>query len=197
MSTSYKILGSYLKKGKDSGCVNIFVEGIDFAFDSGTHQFYPWETLESYLYYVNRTTTRLYGIIPIYRSTKYIVNLQFQNAELITLKKRHYPELDELSKVLLQVTLKTLLSKYLARIEEGSTLKFDKLSIDKSGVYRGKKAVAWFDVEGAKVENGVVFVYARNPLKPNKPGLIGTVGFQTPNAHVLTSLVTALAKNVR
>ncbi len=197
MNTSYKLLGSYLKKGKNGGQVNIYSEGIGFDFEATSQQFYSWKDLESYLYYIKRTTTRLYGILPIYSSTKYIVNLQFQNGDLITLKKRHYPEFDKLSKLLLQVTLEPLMSKYLSRITGGSTLKFDKLSIDKSGVYMGKKAIAWFDVEGAVVRNGVIFVHARTPLKPDRPGLIGEVDFLTPNAHILVPLITTLVNSVR
>jgi|GEM_PF-7129136 len=197
MSSNYRLLDSYLVKGENGGQVNIFSEGIEFSFEAVPHKFYFWRDLTSYLYSVQKTTVRLYGIIPLYRTTKYNISLQFQDEELITFKKRNYPELDKLSTMLLQVTLEPLLSKYIGRIADGSTLKYDKLSIDKTGVSQGKKAVAWFDVESAKVENGIVSVYARNPLKPNKPGLIGTVNFQTPNAHVLSPLINSIVESSR
>ncbi len=158
MNTNLKLLGIYAKRGKDGERVNIFDLGMQITSDKGKNLWYPWEKLDLYICYIERTTGKLYGLIPIYRFTKYDIKLKFQNSEVINFTKFQYPELDELSNTLIQATLEPLMNRYITEIDKGSRVSIGEISIDKYRVYQGKKAVTWFDVEGAKVLNGIISV---------------------------------------
>jgi hypothetical protein len=98
-----------------------------------------------------------------------------------------FPGVQEVVEVVSSAVTERLLPKYMSRIETGGTVRFGPFVISRDGVAKDGDEVAWPNVAGVQITNGMVYV---NRL--DRPaGMTATAG-EVPNAVAFSELARYL-----
>lgn len=110
--------------------------------------FMRWDDLEKFY----RQTIKRYTNGQL---TGVYVHLQLTSSDGTTAKFREFVgDIYELEDRIDNEVVKRRLPAAIARVQNGETVQFDKVSVSKAGVTKGGDTLPWSDIEAVKIENG-------------------------------------------
>ncbi len=195
----HQLIGSFQKSWSKS-TIDVFTDG--FSTDlNGSKVFYLWEQIAGYFNRVTKTTTRLYGIVPLYSHTEYLLQFTMEDGHIFIFDR--YKDKKQLSKLLLELTFGPLLAKTKKLLEAFGTVYFGSTALTKAGILLpDRRFIDWSLVKGVGMGNGYIEMEFFNQAKfgffnrgHNSNGLGGFGSI--PNALILVEMIRTMSPNIQ
>ena len=163
--------------------VGVYRDGLVYVH-SGKTDMVRWDDIDSVKMAVVNVTRS--GSRHVYDTVyHYTINPRVGTEIRFSFNKNSIPNIDQLSNTIQHEVTRRQLPKAAETFNNGGTLQFGKLTVDRRGIGNGKETISWTEVEDLKMQNGAITIRKKDKWLNWSNVTVG----QTPNIFVFMALV--------